>query len=290
MQFSTRLTALLSSFVVFGFVTPAEREPTYSDVDAELLAMELSGEFLPPPDLYERLHGDLEAIRAAHPGLALVRHWPLWVPGELVVGFDVGCAPDLQELNERFGPVEVTDELRFPWTVFWTLRFPRRYNPECLARLYAEVPGVKSAEANFIGTNCSYPGPDDVQVELPRYVFTWYFMTWTSTGPPGCSPEGCEWTFEVNDRVPELKQQLGPPDPITVPRVLGVWADDSGSVILQWRGPRCNYEVEVAQSLDQPVWLEVLQAEWEPWVWNLGDTAGSAQRFFRVVATRAPDR
>jgi len=279
--------AILTASVVWVGVIHFPAEATELDVDAELLAMEISGELLPPVDLYERIHGDLEAIRAAYPAVAFVRHWWLWAPGELIVGMEIGRYADLDELNEEFGPVEVYLS-NIGRRLVLTLIFEKRYNPECLAPLYAAVDGVEWAEPNCCGVTASYPGPDDISVDLPRYTFTWYTFTWSSSGGKPYPPVYHKWVFEVMDGVPTLIEEAGPPVACSCPYIIGLRTEGDGSVILEWDGPRCDYAFEYTDSLEELQWRQIERDE-RTWGWKLGNTADVGKRFYRLVATRSPD-
>jgi len=54
--------------------------------DAEILALQISGELLAPPLLYERISNELAVIRQFYPGMELIHVLPPWKPGELIVG------------------------------------------------------------------------------------------------------------------------------------------------------------------------------------------------------------
>ena len=81
-----------------------------------ILALEISGELLPPPELVARLASDIEAIHRGFPEMTAVRHSAEWgKPGELSVSltdeaasrFLAGEFEEINRLNERFGPVDV---------------------------------------------------------------------------------------------------------------------------------------------------------------------------------------
>ena len=111
--------------------------------DAELLAMEMSGEVLPPPARFEQIQHDLAAIRQAYPEMSSVHRRPRWIPGELLCEFtDTAMAElkadeyrGLNKIIAEYGPVEIAPmELRsMPDKNLVVLRFKKRLNPEYLA-------------------------------------------------------------------------------------------------------------------------------------------------------------
>src|SRR5262245_31708548 len=55
-------------------------------VEADLLAVEVTGQLRPTPSLSTQIKTDLAAIRSAYPQLADIRVLPSWMPGETLVG------------------------------------------------------------------------------------------------------------------------------------------------------------------------------------------------------------
>lgn len=143
-----------------------------TDFDAELLAMEISGELLPPPSLYEQIHSDLIAIRQAYPAMTSIHHRLRWVPGELLVGltpeamqqFNNGDYHGLDSLNSEYEPVEMIPNYTL---LMLLLRFEQRYNPEYLAPLYAAAEGVTYAEPNRLMRD-----GNDIDVSMLYYTFS----------------------------------------------------------------------------------------------------------------------
>ncbi|MEW5803362.1 MAG: hypothetical protein AB1847_14810 [bacterium] len=185
----------------------------FTDLEAEVLAMEISGELLPPPSLYAQIHADLMAIRRAYPQVASVQNCGRWVPGELIIvltkeataqwvngsfhGFDV--------LNAFYGPATVkplsVSFISWGFPAILLLKFSRPYNPECLAQIYSHADGVLSVSYN------GYAGDNDfIKVDFPFYTF--------SHGEGDCLC-GCltrhTWVFSVINGQPALLEEQGPP-------------------------------------------------------------------------------
>lgn len=181
-------------------------------IDAELLAMELSGALRPPPELYDQLYDDLTAIRQAFPDMNSICHRARWAPGELLVTLTAGAWEQFQsgnyhgldDLNAQYGPVEITILASFMHLL--SLQFEEWYNPEYLAPLYAAAEGVVSARPDLkLGDG------SDIQVSLPVYTF--------KLGMDDCA-SGCEfehfWVFEVSEGSVTLLDEYGSP-------LCGVW-------------------------------------------------------------------
>ena len=175
------------------------------DRDADLLALEISGELLPPPILRERIRADLAAIREAYPDMSEIHHRGRWAVGGLSIGltpeaweqFKNGEYHGLDDLNTQYGPVEI-ETLDFISAIH--LRFTQPYNPEYLAPLYGTAEGVRYAEPNH-----TVGGGDDIAVLGPYYLFT---QGW------GDCPSGCihrdYWLFSVIDGSVTLVDSHGP--------------------------------------------------------------------------------
>ena len=78
--------------------------------DAELLALEISGELLPPEAMVAQIDQDLAAVRAANPYLESICARASWAPGELLLELDghavdrylAGEYDDLDDVNEVY--------------------------------------------------------------------------------------------------------------------------------------------------------------------------------------------
>lgn len=167
------------------------------DRDAELLALELSGELLPPADLYARLHADLEAIRTAYPDMRHIHRRARWAIGELLVSFNEA---QLQAAKEAGLPVPISTEM--PKWGCPTSRFEKRYNPEALARLYQSQLGIVAAPNWMIGD-----GNDivfDPATGEYRFILGW------NDCEAGCISRHV-WVFTVPAGVARLIREEGSP-------------------------------------------------------------------------------
>lgn len=140
-----------------GLATPSVRQSNFcptdvsqSACDAEYLALELSGQLLPPTDLYQQLEQDLAAIRLHSPHMSLIAHFPPWVAGKLTVGltpaawaeFVAGTYAEFETLDEEYRPVSI-DQVDALQTLY--LGFAQRFNPDALAPMYEALNGVSFA-------------------------------------------------------------------------------------------------------------------------------------------------
>ena len=183
----------------------------FTDPDAELLAMEISGAALPPPELYEQIYHDLTTIRQTYPAMAIIHHRPRWTTGELLgqltaeamTQFEKGEYHGLDTLTAEYGPVKIIPFARLSMSDlnFVQLRFERRYNPEKLAPLYTAADGVESAGPNWVGGD-----GDNIEVSESGYIFS---VGW------GDCPSGCihrhYWVFTVVDSAVTLVNEHGNP-------------------------------------------------------------------------------
>ena len=122
--------------------------PQRDNVEAEMLAMELTGEIRAPDFEYDRILGDLALIRAEFPELITVIDDTDYVPDQLLVGVDdTGSIDDYEALNEF---LLVVDEQVESWGRILT--FCDNLNAVAAAAEYNEVSEVEWAEPNyFIG-------------------------------------------------------------------------------------------------------------------------------------------
>jgi hypothetical protein len=122
--------------------------PHRENVEAEMLAMDLSGALRAPDKPYDRILRDLQLIREAYPELVTVIDDPDYMPNELLIGLDTsGSTEEYDALNEYYFVID--EEVH---TSFRVLTFCDNLNAPVLAELYAAVPEVDWADPNwFIG-------------------------------------------------------------------------------------------------------------------------------------------
>ena len=180
-----------------------------SDADARLMSMEISGELLPPPVLYEEIRVALTLIREAYPEMTGIRHRARWVPGELLVGltpeamdqFNAGQYHGLDNLNAEYGPVQVE-----PSSSFLKLKFEQYYNPEYLSPVYAAADGVRYASPNII-----FGYGSDITLSGNNYTFS---CGWDCQA--GCINRHY-WVFQVDGESVSLISEYGPALPFDLP-------------------------------------------------------------------------
>ena len=207
-------------------------EPVLYDAtwEAEVLALEMSGELLPPTELTNQIYEDLEAIREAYPSMSLINLFPKWRPGELLIDLTDDAADDfsqgqydaLDPLFEVYGVPKITksysgDSIK--------LVFGQNYNPELLAQLFVGVDGTNYAQPNFL-----YGDGNDVQATGPS--------TYTFTNGWGDCLSGCiheeSWVFEVSED--QVVNVIGspPPESMYVPNrgILLEYVDEAGNKMI----------------------------------------------------------
>lgn len=132
--------------------------PVLENKDAEILAMESSGELVTPLPLYERTVDDLVNIRNSYPDVSVVNVGATagYKMTEMLLGldknamalFDSGNYSQWDQLNQKFGVLSV-DKLSDKVV---KMQFERGYNIPKLAELYMDtkLEGITFAEPNFI--------------------------------------------------------------------------------------------------------------------------------------------
>ena len=180
--------------------TLADGRVQADDLDAELLALELSGQLLPPKSLHLKIRRDLRAIRAAFPEMASIHHRARWIPGQALAKV---TPEQLQRINDsELGPVTV-EQIGFGWQV---LRFRKRYNPDALVPLLQARFQVSSAEPNFLGG-------DGNNILHDRAASRYAFSRGWGDCPAGCI-EKHFWVFAVEEGgAVRLVEEYGSPLP-----------------------------------------------------------------------------
>jgi len=116
------------------------------NLEAEMLAMAVSGQLRAPDDEYDRILGDLALIRTEFPELTAVVDDPDYVPDQLIVNVDDdGSIADYEALNEH---LLVVDEQVYSWGR--VLTFCDNLNAFAAATEYAALAEVNWAEPNFL--------------------------------------------------------------------------------------------------------------------------------------------
>lgn len=196
------------------WVTGAEAS-TLASLDslesAVILALELSPELLPPPDLVAALRADLTAINTYDGFFAQFRAVPDRVPGSILVRLTdsawseylAGQYHGLDALNQQYGPVHI---VVLSIIKSFSLDFDRPYNPPALASLYAGAPGVQYVSQNAIYGD---PSTDIASTTLGRYVYT---LGWDDC-PSGCLHHHY-WEFRVTGGTATLLRSWGDEAPV----------------------------------------------------------------------------
>jgi hypothetical protein len=185
--------------------------PPDSLESAVILALELSPELLPPPDVVAALRADLTAINAYDGFFAQFRAVPDRVPGSILVRLTdpawseylAGQYHGLDALNQQYGPVHIVVH-SFIKTL--GLNFDQPYNPPALASLYAGAAGVQYVDQNVIYGD---PPMDIASATLGRYLYT---LGWDDC-PSGCLYDHY-WEFRVAGGTVTLLRSWGADVPV----------------------------------------------------------------------------
>lgn len=171
-----------------GRATPEQTAMTpLADAEAELLAIEASGEIVAPPALHDRIAAELAAIRADAPGLADIEAWPSWWPSSIVVSLDEeGAAAQAAGTyhawdcpNELYHVIAVEPRGLFGSI---TLRFAGLYDVQQVIEDYLVVEHVAHAEIDGVIGD----GPD-VCLSIADDLHTYVFDDARGDCPAGCT-------------------------------------------------------------------------------------------------------
>ena len=119
--------------------------PHRDNLEAEMLAMEVSGQLRAPELHYVRILADLASIRQAFPELALVIDDPDYAPNQLIIGAGACSDGGIDQLNEYYRVVD--QDIHPTWRV---LTFCDNLNARVLAGIYAASSEVSWAEPNYL--------------------------------------------------------------------------------------------------------------------------------------------
>jgi len=156
--------------------------------EAQQIALESSGELLPPDALVKRIEKDLQAIRAQFPAVAEVHHTQKWQPGKLMLQ-NVNKEA-LETINKSpYGPSE--SQAIFQDKIF-LVTFKKPYNPEKLAELLKQDYGIEGARPDgVLGGSSSITLTSD-----PSGKNTYVIMKGWGDCMSGCINKHF-WTFAV---------------------------------------------------------------------------------------------
>jgi hypothetical protein len=159
--------AILAAALLLALPLSAQAIPT---TDAELLALEYSGDLLPPAPLIAEIQAELDVIDAIYPFLRDtlgIFARPNWAPGELIleltpaamVEMRAGTYTGFDALNAIYGPL--TNIHVFQIINWITVEFSLPYQPTLIGDIYLAHPDVLFAEPNYIvgdGSDITYEG------------------------------------------------------------------------------------------------------------------------------------
>jgi hypothetical protein len=126
--------------------------PPLPDAEAHQIALESlgpTGPLLVSGELYNRVDGDLDLIRANTPALVGQTHSPEWAPNQLLVKLVPGQPNQNYACLNAYYRITNVQSLGGGWLV---LTFAGRSNVEALGQIYVALPEVEFADPNgFIG-------------------------------------------------------------------------------------------------------------------------------------------
>lgn len=186
--------------------------PDYSDIEAASLALEYSPALLPVPDIYHRIHNDLQTIRDSFPHMAKIEHYQILTLGKITIrltedaatAYEAGKYSGLDSLNEIYGLIRQIHINKVSSDFYLSMVFSQVYHPESLAVIYKGAEGVNGAW----GGGFRPGGGNRITVELPYYTFS---LGW------GDCPAGCifrhNWKYYASKDSLALVEESGEPVP-----------------------------------------------------------------------------
>ena len=183
--------------LIFASNSWGQRLDVWNDprVEAEYLAVEITGELRPPVRLADQIQADLAAIRSAFPDFADVRVLPDWMPGEVLAGLTASAYSDFKHgsftgFDHLYATLGIPETRAHDFGQWVHLQFGQVYHGVRLAELFQPVSGVRYAEPNGIAGD-----GNDIVARLDR--------TYTFSRGFGDCPAGCiyreSWNFTVTD-------------------------------------------------------------------------------------------
>lgn len=176
--------------------------------EEDMLAMEITGELLPPPDEVARITHELDLIREFEPKVASIHKFPSWEPGWLRLDINELAEPACQGNSSHEIYALIWQYLEGGWPLvdcewrwgYMDITFQAPYNTLRLADEFEALDSVDAASAGDV-----YGDGDDITMnELGHYIFK---RGW------GDCPAGCDgkhyWEFQVDGDDVTLVQQYG---------------------------------------------------------------------------------
>jgi hypothetical protein len=208
-----------------GQATPAQTATTpRADAEAELLAIEASGEIVAPQPLYDRVVAELAAIRADQPTLVAIVARPSWPPSSVVISldeegiaaYDAGTFHAWDCPNELYHATAIEDGFLASLVV----RFAGLYDIRQVLEDYLVVEHVEHAEVELTAGD----GPD-VCVSIDGDLHTYVFDDAGGDCPAGCTEHlYTGFTVDLAGIITALGS-FDPDDPVPPP----AWFEDAES-------------------------------------------------------------
>jgi len=119
--------------------------PHRENLEAEMLAMALTGQLRAPEEQYQRIRRDLTLIRQVYPQLTTVIDDPDYVPNQLMVSVNPAMPGDNYRALNAYYLVISEQRIFGNW---WLLTFCDNLNAEVLAGIYEALTEVDYADPN----------------------------------------------------------------------------------------------------------------------------------------------
>lgn len=191
---------------ITGLLLMLDSPGAHAFSDADIIALEVSGQLLAPPTLVTQVASDLAAIRQHDAHLSVIHMRPDWSPGEIVVTVSVdawqlflaGQYHSLDALNSQHGPAQV--EIESASLRELHLTFSQAYNPALLVPIYAGADGVQRTRAIPMAGD----GADIVASRVGSYTFKQGWGDCTAL-----CPRAHYWEYAVTGGVVQLMSEYG---------------------------------------------------------------------------------
>lgn len=150
----------ITCLLLLGIVELGLGAPTYFNKrqeEAEQIALESMGSYLPLDPVVKRIMKDLKVIREEYPVVRNVVHRKKWIPGEVVVPRISDDQINQIDQSRVFGPLRKVKKLRSS-SGPTVLVFSRAYHPERLADKLYEKFKIRAKPNTDVVPDSAYDG------------------------------------------------------------------------------------------------------------------------------------
>ncbi len=199
----------LMGLLVFTAAAPAQTS-TFPCDDARFIALEISGDLIPPEALTDQIYNELALIYDHTPAMSRIHYSPAAWPGTILI--DVGDSIGYLIANQQYQGFDSLDaiygehtrEQLFEFSYqHWMFDFDACYNPGPLAEIYGQAPGVENTWVDYM-----FGDGDAITAAVTDTLSTYTFRHGWGDCPAGCIDEHF-WTYQIQNGVVTLISSSG---------------------------------------------------------------------------------